>query len=370
MSSAPTGSKATSHSGTIDFTRLSLAVLVVYSHSFALLAGGDHSEPLFVWTDGQITWGGLAVDVFFIISGYLITASWTRSATPRAFFRNRGLRIYPGFAVAIAIGVLLVAPFSTDAGISTNPGKWLWGTLNLRGYEPDGVFPDVPFAGSLNGSVWSISYEFWCYFGTAMFGVLGWLTRRRVVLFVFLASIAVSIVVVQLHLRLGGGILGVIFGDPWLWARLLPYYVAGWTFYLLRDRVPLSWPLAVAAVGSLVIGTVCAPWGVALTFPIALGYLLVFATRNRKPRLTGVTRYGDLSYGVYLYAFPIQQLLVRYHIARTPLTLFLAATPLTLMAAVLSWHLIEKHCLARRSSPVSLQAAPAPAVADEGQISA
>lgn len=367
MSSAPAGSGPHSHSGTIDFARLALAVLVVYSHSFALLAGGDQSEPLFRWTQGQITWGGLAVDAFLILSGYLITASWTRSSSPGVFFRNRVLRIYPGFAVAIALGVLLFAPFSTDASISADPAKWLLGTLNLRGYEPDGVFPDVPFAGSLNGSVWSISYEFWCYFGTAMFGVLGWLTRRRLVLFVLASSIAISIVVIQLELHLGGGILGVIFGDPWLWARLLPYYVAGWTFYLLRDRLPLSLPLAVAALGALIIGAVCAPWGVALTFPIALAYLLVFATRHRKPRLTGVTRFGDLSYGVYLYAFPIQQLLVRHHVARTPLTLFAAATPLTLVAALLSWHLVEKHCSVRRESRVSLPAAAA--LEDERQIS-
>jgi peptidoglycan/LPS O-acetylase OafA/YrhL len=369
MRSAPAASRSNSHSGTIDLARLAFAVLVVYSHSFALLAGGDHSEPLFRWTQGQITWGGLAVDSFLILSGYLITASWTRSSSPGVFFRSRVLRIYPGFAVAIALGVLLIAPLSTDGSISTNPAQWLWGTLNLRGYEPDGVFPDVPFRGSLNGSVWSISYEFWCYVGTALFGIVGWLTRRRVVVFVFLASIAVSIAFVVLELRLGGGILGVIFGDPWLWARLLPYYVAGWTFYLFRDRLPLSWPLAVAALGSLVIGAACAPWGVALTFPVALAYLLVFATRRRKPRFTGVTRYGDLSYGVYLYAFPIQQLLVRYHIARTPLVLFAAATPLAMMAALLSWHLVEKHYLVKRESRVSLPIAPAPELTDERHIS-
>jgi len=339
-------------------------VLVVYSHSFALLAGGDTTEPLYRLTSGQLTWGGLAVDSFLILSGYLITASWIRSPGLVAFLRNRVFRIYPGIAVAIAVGVLLVAPFSTDAGTSTNAWEWLWGTVNLRGYEPDGVFPDVPFRGSLNGSVWSISYEFWCYIGTAIFGVFGWLTRRKLVLLVFVASISVSLAFALLGLRPGGGVLHHVFGDPWLWARLLPYYVAGWLFYLARERLPLSWPLAAIAVGALVVGALCAPWGVALTFPTALGYLLVFATHRREPRFTRVTRYGDLSYGVYLYAFPIQQLLVRHHVVHTPLALFAAATPLTLLAAMLSWHLVEKHWLRRAARPARASTPVAPALLD------
>jgi len=372
MSTAPAASKANSHSGVIDFTRLALAILVVFSHSFALLAGSDSTEPLYLWTRGQLTWGGLAVDMFLILSGYLITASWIRSPTAGVFFRNRILRIYPGFAVAIALGVLVVAPLSSNGSIQTNPAQWLWGTLNLRGYEPDGVFPDVPFRGSLNGSVWSISYEFWCYIGTAIFGISGWLTRRRVVLCLFVASIAISIVFVQFELRLGGGVLGAMFGDPWLWARLLPYYVAGWLFYLSRDHLPLSWPYAAVAVGSLVVGAACAPWGVSLTFPVALAYLLVFATRRRELWFPPVTRYGDLSYGVYLYAFPIQQLLVQYHVARSPLTLFATATPLTLMAAMFSWHLVEKRCLVKAKSRVSVPVAPVPelpVLQEEGQVS-
>jgi len=363
MGPGPSSSSA-KHSGTIDFARLTLAVLVVYSHSFALLAGSDTTEPLYRWTHGQLTWGGLAVDAFLILSGYLITASWIRSPSLGAFLRNRIFRIYPGIAVAIGVGVLVVAPLSTDAGTSTNLWEWLWGTLNLRGYEPEGVFPDVPFKGSLNGSVWSISYEFWCYVGTAIFGTLGWLTRRRVVSLVLLASIAIAVAFTLVGWRPGGGVLGSVFGDPWLWARLLPYYVAGWLFYLVRDRLPLSWPFAAVAVGALVVGAACPPWGVALTFPASLAYLLVFATHRREPRLTSVTRYGDLSYGVYLYAFPIQQLLVRYHVARTPLTLFAAATPLILVAAMLSWHLVEKRWLVRAPRPLPIADAAAPPFLD------
>lgn len=346
-SSSYAAPRASSHSGVLDGLRLALAILVVYSHSYALLTGSDETEPLYRFTNGQLTWGGFAVDVFLILSGYLITASWMRNPSIAQFFRNRILRIYPGFAVAIALGVLVVAPLSTNASIAVNPAKWILGTLNLRGYEPDGVFPNVPFSGSMNGSVWSISYEFWCYVGTAVFGVLGWISRRKLVLLVLLAAVAISIVFVALHLRTAGGLPGVIFGDAFLWARLLPYYAAGWFFYAMRDRIPRTPSLAAAAVLALVVGAFCAPWGIAATGPIAVAYLVVFVSYRRAPRFQFVTRYGDLSYGVYLYAFPIQQLLVRFHIARTPLTLFAAATPLTLAAAMLSWHLVEKHCVVR-----------------------
>lgn len=359
--------RSSSHSGVLDGMRLALAVLVVYSHSYPLLDGSDLTEPLYRFTNGQLTWGGFAVDAFLILSGYLITASWMRSANPVQFFRNRFLRIYPGFAVAIAVGVLVVAPFSSDSSLSIHPAKWLLGTLNLRGYEPDGVFPDNPFSGSMNGSVWSISYEFWCYVGTAIFGMLGWVWRRKLVMLLLLGAVAVSVVFAALHLRLSGGLPGRIFGDAFLWTRLLPYYVAGWLFYLLRDRISLTPLLALAAGTALVVGALCAPWGFALLGPVAVAYLVVFASYRRPPRFRFVTRFGDLSYGVYLYAFPIQQLLVRYQIARTPLTLFAVATPLTLLAAMLSWHLVEKHCIVRTEAR---RPAVGVALKDESQLTA
>ncbi len=337
-------------SNLFDFLRCALAVLVIYSHSYALLAGSDATEPLYRWSHGQITWGGLAVDGFFLISGYLITQSWMRSKRPGDFFLNRVLRIFPAFTVIVALGVLVVAPLSSERAPEINVGAWLLGTLNLQGYSPAGTFPNNPFPGAVNGSLWSISYECWCYVGVALLGMGALLKRRVLVSAIFLLTIATSIVFVCLHLEPGGKILGVIFGEPSVWARLLPYYLAGTTFYIWQDRIPLSWPLATLSAALLVAGALLAPWVVALTYPLALTYLLLFLASRPIPKLVDWARYGDLSYGLYLYAFPMQQLLVRWLRPTEPLALFTLATPLVSVCAFVSWHAIEKPFLELRPS--------------------
>jgi peptidoglycan/LPS O-acetylase OafA/YrhL len=344
-----------------DVLRFALAVLVIYSHSYALLTGSDRTEPLYVWTRGQITFGGVAVDAFFILSGYLITHSWLRSDGLFDYLRKRVLRIYPGFAVAVAFGVLWVAPFSSRGGITIDAVDWVVSTLNLRGYEPSGAFDDVPFRGSLNGSLWSISYEFWCYVGVAFLGLSSLLARCRLVLLAWLLSIALSIAFVAFRWNPGGAILGVIFGDPRLWARLLPYYLAGCLCCLYRDHIRMTAPLGVLSIALLGLGAILPSWGVAFTFPAALAYLLLFIGRMEPKLLRGFTKYGDFSYGIYLYAFPLQQLLVRHVPDLTPLRLFLLATPPTLLAAVLSWHLVEKDFIklkAMRAAKPTFDSAP------------
>jgi peptidoglycan/LPS O-acetylase OafA/YrhL len=326
----------------LDFMRFALATLVIFSHSYALLAGGDHTEPLYRLSRGQITWGGLAVDAFFILSGYLITQSWLRSDGFADYLKKRVLRIYPAFAVAVAFGVLVVAPLTASDTLVIDPLSWLAGTLNLQGYSPYGVLADNPIAGQLNGSLWSISYEFWCYVGIAALGASAFLARRQTMLGLLVVSVGVSLLFIVNDLRPGGGVFGVVFGYPPFWARLLPYYLAGSVFYLYRDHLPLRWPIAAVALITLVLSLKLAHWGVALTFPVALGYVLIFVAHLSLPVLRSWSKPGDFSYGMYLYAFPIQQLLVHWRKDLTPMTLFALSAPLTLAMAVISWHAIEK----------------------------
>jgi len=338
-------------SNLFDFLRCALAVLVIYSHCHSLLAGSDVTEPLYLWTGGQLTWGDLAVDAFFVLSGYLITQSWMHSRGLSDFLVKRLLRVYPAFSVAVALGVLVVAPLSSERALSVDAWDWLQGTLNLRGYATPRAFPDNPLPNAVNGSLWSISYEFWCYLGIALLGTCALLRYRRLILAFLLASIALSVVFVAWDLTPGGKALGVVFGDPVSWARLLPYYLAGTTFYLWRDRTPLSWPLAGVSVALLFTGARLVPWGVALTFPLALTYLLLFLACRPVPGLVGWAKRGDFSYGLYLYAFPIQQLLVMWRRPTQPLELFALATPLVWLCAFISWHVIEKPFLELKAHP-------------------
>ena len=167
-SAAPEG---TLRSGNFDFLRLSLAVLVIYSHSFALLG---QAEPPSTLTRGQIDWGKLAVDMFFVISGLLITHSWMNSCNTLRYLRKRALRILPAFAVAVLFCALIVIPIASTPRRA--PIRWLelmTGILRLRGYEDAAAFANNPRPGATNGALWSIQFEAWCYIGTAILGLLG-----------------------------------------------------------------------------------------------------------------------------------------------------------------------------------------------------
>jgi peptidoglycan/LPS O-acetylase OafA/YrhL len=347
-----------------DFLRFWLAVLVIFSHAFALPAGSDKAEPLYRLSGGQLSWGGFAVDAFFVISGYLITASWLHSKGLGDFLWKRALRIYPGFIAAVAFGVLVVSPLAMGRFARPDFPAWLLGTANLRGYSPPGVFADLPVR-ALNGSLWSVSYECWCYVGVAALGLTALLPRRRAVLALLLAAIAVSVVFVVKDLKPGGKWLGVLFGYPPFWARLLPYYLAGMTFYLWRDRIPSSKALALLALLLMAAAVLVPPWGVAAVFPIAATYLLLYVAFLPRTGVAGWARYGDFSYGMYLYAFPLQQLLLHWRPGLGPWALFALATPLTLVLAAVSWHAVESPCLRLKRRRPAISPTPVAPTAEE-----
>jgi len=350
-----------------DFLRLALAVLVIFSHSFPLGAGSEIHEPLRVLTHGQMTFGAFAVDLFFVMSGFLIAGSAERSRNLGSFLKKRVARIYPAFVVSAILMVLVVLPLAggTFAGAHWPARLWdfAFQTLRLREFHVHGVFANNPYPGVLNGSVWSIQYEFWCYLGVAMMFAVGLLRRRGWVLACFVASVAISIAFQAQGWILGGKFAGVVLGSPQLWARLLPYYLAGVAFYSFRDRIRLhAWGAVVALIALLAASWVHLGW--TAVFPVAGAYLVFYVAFAQWIPLQRVGRFGDFSYGTYLYAFPIEQLLVmKFGHAVAPWLLFVMATPLTLLAAVVSWYALERSFLRpgrRKELPVAEPRAEAP----------
>ncbi len=158
----------------IDFLRLAFALLVIFSHSFPITLGSNTAEPFMRLTREQATGGSIAVDAFFILSGFLITASYTRSASTFSFLKKRIARIYPGFLVTTAVMALFFAPL----GGGQVDGHGLLGKLahvvssivRLKGITATGVFAANPLPNLLNASLWTVSYEFLCYIGVLVLG--------------------------------------------------------------------------------------------------------------------------------------------------------------------------------------------------------
>ena len=332
-------------SNNIDALRFFLAALVIFAHCYALPVGGDHTEPLFIFSGGQRTMGGIAVDLFFILSGFLITHSWLRSRGFLDFMWRRALRIYPAFIAASIFGVFIIAPLFNGLGAefikSVSPGGFLFSLITLRGGGYVGGFPNNPIQ-SINGSLWSIPYEFWCYFGVAALGLLTILAKRpSLMLPILVLAVAGSFYYEFKGLKLGGSYLGALVGSITLWARLLPCFLAGSVFYLFRHRIPWHPGLLVLAVLAL-IASCKIPHAMSVVSPLAGTYILFSVAFLPALKLQRFGKYGDFSYGLYVYAFPIQQALVAVMGNDVGvLKLFIPSFLLTLLAGIISWYAIE-----------------------------
>ena len=327
---------------------------MVFSHSFPLLRSNNDTEPLFVLTRHQVTFGNLSVWAFFVISGFLITKSWLRTKSLGVYLRHRILRIYPGFIALAFISLLLIYPIAVDRTAAHKVNLWDFFLQVLRLRIPfTHVFSLNPLPDEMNGSLWSIPYEFWCYLGIAFLGLTSLLKRRLLIIALMLAVIGFHIYLEITGWLPGGKILGEIFGFPLFWATILPFFLAGALMHLYEDRIMLDARLALAALACLV-ASFFIPHAICLTLPVLGSYLLLWLAYWPPLHPIHLARWGDFSYGTYLYAFPIEQLLVAYFAAHfratlTPLKLFALALPLSLAAGALSWHLVEKRFLPKRS---------------------
>ncbi len=339
-----------------DFLRFFFASLVVLSHSYPLATGSEAREPLSLATHGQLTFGALAVDCFFIISGFLILHSWLVQPEPLRYLRKRTLRIYPAFLWVAALDAFVVTPLFSTAGYaaigSDFYASFVLNALRLLPLTPGPSFPSNPAAGTVNGSLWSISYEFWCYIAILVTGLAGWASRRRPVLGALVVALCISFVFEWKNLTPGGRILGQIFGYPPFWARLLPFFISGMAFYVYREKIPRTTVGALMACGALVAANEL-PYGLLFVLPPAAAYLIFWFAFLPMPRLSRFAERGDVSYGIYLYSFPLLQIVAAlWSGPLQPLALFAVGWPLSIGCAWLSWHLLEKHCIRLARGPV------------------
>jgi peptidoglycan/LPS O-acetylase OafA/YrhL len=320
----------------IDATRLLLAVAVIFSHSYPLT--GSASEPLLAWSGGQKSFGDIAVDVFFLLSGFLIVKSWLYSRGMRDYLHRRILRIYPGYMVTMVVSLLLAAASSGSVRqfMSELHFKHFLKALFTFDYSvlngPAGSFLGNPYH-AVNGSLWTIALEFSCYLAIALYGLFGLYQYRRLSLLVLTAMLA------GYEFRLFRG------ENPntALWG-LGCVFMAGSALFLFRDRVPRSRLMLLACLGATVAGVFKSPWLNAV-FPVTAAYVTFYAVMRPAPAWLAWTHRADLSYGTYLYGFVIQQSVIYWLKIEQPAALFFVSAAVTLAFAAASWFLVESPCL-------------------------
>ncbi|WFL78076.1 acyltransferase [Altererythrobacter arenosus] len=327
-----------------DTIRLLAACAVIFSHSFPLT--GRH-EPLMALT-GQATLGDLAVAAFFLISGLLVSASFDRGSLAR-YADRRLRRIMPGLVVSVAISAFVFGSIFSSLPL----GEFLVHPETLRflgnalflpvGYDLPGVFLDHPMR-AVNGSLWSLKYEMACYvFVPIALAAARW--RKPAVIAAWLASFAVAWAIPD-------GARGAAYVLD-LGAGLFRFYGTGMLLYLFADRVVIRRDWAWYAL-ALMIAAAFTPLFEEVAATAGAYAMVSFAYLCGK-RFRKLTAKGDISYGVYVYAFPIQQMFVPLSLtfALPWLGNALLALPLAAFAGLLSWLVVERPALkyGRKPSP-------------------
>ena len=325
-----------------DYLRIGLAIAVVFWHSLETSYSDGTSVRVWHAARGVIS---LILPAFFSLSGFLVCGSLIRTKSIWVFLTHRAVRIIPALSVEILLSALILGPALTTLPIQDyfkDGHFWLY-FLNLVGdihYILPGLFASNPNPSIVNKSLWTIPYELECYLALLILSYVG-LVKRAVWLALLSLSVCVSMCLfVDLT---NAAILGSI-GPP---GRLLVLsFLTGISLYLLRDKVTLSPTLLYVATCAAIISLSYSR--LMFLSPLPVAYLTVWLGL-RTPRHIPVLMDGDYSYGLYLFAYPLQQTYSALFIRQRHWYINAAVTIiLGLLYAALSWHLVEKRVLSHR----------------------
>ena len=322
-----------------NLIRFVAAYAVLVSHAWPISRGVGTDEPLASLIGYSL--GEIAVIIFFSLSGFLITKSFEQRASIRSFLIARFARLFPGLAVSLVLVGFIIGPLTSELGMWNYLQDRETATFFLRNltliqsqFTLPGVFEDLPYP-AIEGSIWTLAHEAACYGLVLVLGVAG-AFRKRITLSIMLTFYALSwiflpVIEVYVHSKL-----------LQTYALALPFLV-GTAFWLWRNVIFLSLPIAVLFWSAFVLGN-----GTTLAYPalvLALTYTLFWLAHLPGKFLLNFNRSGDYSYGIYVYAFPIQGLVIWLWGPMPPTINIAYAAPVTLICAILSWHYVEKPAL-------------------------
>lgn len=325
-----------SRENNFDHLRLIAAVAVIVSHSFSIVGLPEPPAPFY----GN-TWGAVGVAVFMVISGFLVTKSWFRTENPVLFFKYRFLRISPALFVVILLTVFVMGPVVTSLPLKDyflNKDTYhylLSNSIFYIQYNLPGVFAANPVKDTVNGSIWTLRFEFAMYFVLAFLGMTKLLKKKAVSVLIFAVLLSLTPIADTVQLN------HLIY--------LPMFFMAGVLFYLYREVIPLRGSYALVCVVIFVLSSFTRPLGGPLLV-IFGSYLLFYVALEPKLRLPQLTKIGDFSYGIYIYAFPVQQMIAWFFKGRVGYAQELILSLIfTFAFAFLSWHLVERRALSLKN---------------------
>lgn len=346
-----------SYPNNFDIIRFVLAASVILCHSFAIYYGYEkflHTEPFMVWSSQQISIGSVAVDLFFIISGFLIVKSFETSSGTFNYLTKRILRIYPGFIVAFLLSILIAGFIGSELAHNWEGYKLYFHYLykkkelvrlfTLQDSYQKIFFKDSPEPG-VNNSIWTIQFEFFCYLLVPLFAWLGFFKNKWCFLIAFIMMYLIFFLQLKGYIFPFKNWNNLFFGNPYFVPRFVMYFLAGACFYHFRTVIVRSNFLALFAFIALAISFFWIKC-IDMVLPLAGSYFLFFLVFHPRIPFGGFAKYGDFSYGVYLYGWPVQALVFYFFKDYIhPYSFFFIALPIAVLMAFLSWHIVEKPLL-------------------------
>lgn len=340
----PLSEVISSRDNNFDLLRLIAALLVMFGHSFWIQPAAERHEPILAFTGIEYS-GSIAVYTFFLISGMLVSASYDRQRSLWKFIVLRVSRIYPAMFVCVALVAYLLYPILRGISFSDafhDPLVWRYFSINAEMFRgtirslPE-IFDHVAIRGAVNPSLWTLSIEMKCYALVAVAGLIGAFRHRLLYL---LASIGVLILVWwMLHFNVHSALLDGLQKNANAYTFYpVPFFAFGMGLYAMRRHVTVSWPVALLLVLAYLAAHKTAIGAPLLYLAIAYGALWVSATS----RLHRFRPSHDLSYGVYLWGFVIQQTVARTFPHMDNLISLFVSVPFALAAAFLSFMLVER----------------------------
>ncbi len=297
-----------------------------------------------------MSFASIAVDIFFVTSGFLVTGSLMRTRSLRGYFVSRAARIYPALIVVVVLSVFVIGIlFTTLPPLTylTHQQTILYlvrDSVAVFGvsFQLPGVFESNPYRESINASLWTLPYELHMY---TILALIWWICslgppseRDR--------NFSKAILIMTAL----GGVLLLAYNFTSAAPRengfrmLFFMFFSGATYYQFRDRISVSFPIF--AVGGLCLLLATLNRSVFfVVYILTIGYILLFIAYVPRFGLRSYNHVGDYSYGLYIYAFPVEQAFAALLPGITILGMIARALPTSIAAAMLSWHFIEKPAL-------------------------
>jgi peptidoglycan/LPS O-acetylase OafA/YrhL len=323
-------------------------MMVLFTHAYPL--GGFGREPIDALLGGQESFGSLAVIGFFVISGFLVTHSLLYSYSYKQYFIKRALRIFPAFWVCLIITAFVFAPFAYFIEFHTlgnffgnspyPPITYVTSNflLLMHQYRIDNIFAHNPDPYTFDSSLWTLFLEAKAYILLAVIGLLGALKKRQYIVFITFFSLFI-ILLADPIIDTSNKFVRLIWDKDFLFYTT--YFIAGTILFIYRKYIPLNKYLFITLITVALTAFYFHLLHQILTF--IAPYMVIWLALTLP--LQQFTKYGDFSYGIYIYAYPIQQLLIIFHLNNNLYIYFLLEILVTLLLAITSWYLIESPAL-------------------------